>query len=247
MMMMLINFPFLTKLSVMVKQANEAFSAVTDKLKESNIDYENAKDAAAKAAQRFQIVKDRRVKRFNEAFEHIDQALKTIYTDMTKSSKHPLGGNAYLSLDDTDEPYKGGLKFNAMPPMKRFRDMEQLSGGEKTVAALSLLFAIHSFHPAPFFVMDEIDAALDNVNLRKVCNYIRQRSQVDFQCIVISLKDMFYEHSNSLVGICRDVGTNSSRTLTLDLTPFPRPIAYDDCPEEMKVQQRVVAELTVVG
>lgn len=81
---------------------------------------------------------------------------------MTKSSKHPLGGNAYLSLDDTEEPYKGGMKFNAMPPMKRFRDMEQLSGGEKTVAALALLFAIHSYHPAPFFVMDEVDAALDN-------------------------------------------------------------------------------------
>jgi structural maintenance of chromosome 1 len=139
---------------------------------------------------------------------------------MTKSSKHPLGGNAYLSLDDTDEPYKGGMKFNAMPPMKRFRDMEQLSGGEKTVAALALLFAIHSFHPAPFFVMDEIDAALDNINLRKVCNYISRRSKIDFQCIVISLKDMFYEHSQSLVGICRDVASNSSRTMTLDLTKF---------------------------
>jgi structural maintenance of chromosome 1 len=97
-----------------------------------------------------------------EAFNHIDKALKTIYTDMTKSSKHPLGGKAYLSLDDTEEPFKGGLKFNAMPPMKRFRDMYQLSGGEKTVASLALLFAIHSFHPAPFFVMDEVDAALDN-------------------------------------------------------------------------------------
>jgi RecF/RecN/SMC N terminal domain len=97
-----------------------------------------------------------------DAFNHIDKALKTTYTDMTKSSKHPLGGKAYLSLDDTEEPFKGGLKFNAMPPMKRFRDMYQLSGGEKTVASLALLFAIHSFHPAPFFVMDEVDAALDN-------------------------------------------------------------------------------------
>lgn len=140
---------------------------------------------------------------------------------MTKSSKHPLGGNAYLSLDDSDEPYKGGMKFNAMPPMKRFRDMEQLSGGEKTVAALSLLFAIHSYRPAPFFVMDEVDAALDNVNVMKVCNYIRQRSG-DFQCIVISLKDMFYERSESLIGVCRDVTTSSSRTLTLDLRKFDR-------------------------
>lgn len=204
-------------------KASDAFSSVTERLKESNVDFDKAKDDASKAAQTFQSIKTERARLFNEAFQHIDEALKTIYTDMTKSSKHPLGGNAYLSLDDTEEPYKGGLRFNAMPPMKRFRDMEQLSGGEKTVAALSLLFAIHSFQPAPFFVMDEIDAALDNVNLRKVCNYIRQRSQSDFQCLVISLKDMFYEHSDSLVGICRDVGTNSSRTLTLNMNKFDRP------------------------
>ena len=136
---------------------------------------------------------------------------------MTKSSKHPLGGNAYLSLDDTEEPFKGGMKFNAMPPMKRFRDMEQLSGGEKTVAALALLFAIHSYHPAPFFVMDEVDAALDNINLRKVCNYIMQRSKVDVQCIVISLKDMFYENSEGLVGVHKDVGSSSSRTISLEI------------------------------
>ena len=66
--------------------------------------------------------------------------MKSIYKDLTKSSKHPLGGMAYLSLEDSEEPYLAGLKYNAMPPMKRFRDMEQLSGGEKTVAALALLF-----------------------------------------------------------------------------------------------------------
>lgn len=111
--------------------------------------------------------------------------------------------------------------------------MEQLSGGEKTVAALSLIFAIHSFRPAPVLVMDEVDAALDNVNIRKVCNYVRQRAQTDFQCIVISLKDMFYERSQSLVGICRDVGTNSSKTLTLDLTKFS-----EDDETESKGQKR---------
>ena len=134
-------------------------------------------------------------------------------------SKHPLGGKAYMSLEDTEEPYNGGIKFIAMPPMKRYRDMEYLSGGEKTIAALALLFAIHSYHPAPFFVMDEVDAALDNINVLKLCNYIKQRSS-EFQCIVISLKDMFYEKSQGLVGICRDVKSNSSRTLTLDLSKF---------------------------
>ena len=132
-----------------------------------------------------------------------------------------------MSLDDSEEPYNHGIKFNAFPPMKRFREMEQLSGGEKTIAAIALLFAIHSFRPAPFFVMDEVDAALDNVNVLKLCNYVRQRSE-DLQCIVISLKDMFYEKSQGLVGICRDVTTNSSKTLTLDLTKFDRNEKSDD-------------------
>ena len=143
-------------------KAHEAFSTVSQKLKDSGADFEKAKEDTRKAIAEFQRVKNERTRRFLDAFNHIDESLKTIYRDMTKSSKHPLGGNAYLSLDDSDEPFKGGMKFNAMPPMKRFRDMEQLSGGEKTVAALALLFAIHSYHPAPFFVMDEVDAALDN-------------------------------------------------------------------------------------
>ena len=194
---------------------------MTERVKETMGGFNIAKEEGRKANDRFNKIRKARAHKFNTAFRQIDEALKIIYTDMTKSSKHPLGGNEYLSLDDSDEPYRGGMKFNAMPPMKRFRDMEQLSGGEKTIAALSLLFAIHSFRPAPFFIMDEVDAALDNVNVLKVCNYIRQRSS-DFQCIVISLKDMFYERSESLVGICRDVSSSSSRTLTLDLTKFDR-------------------------
>ena len=102
--------------------------------------------------------------------------------------------------------------------MKRFRDMEQLSGGEKTIAALALLFAIHSYQPSPFFVLDEVDAALDNTNVAKIANYIRSHASESFQFIVISLKGSLYERSNSLVGIYRDQDVNSSRTLTLDVS-----------------------------
>jgi len=99
--------------------------------------------------------------------------------------------------------------------------MDQLSGGEKTVAALALLFAIHSFRQAPFFVLDEVDAALDNVNVQRVARYISaQTAENDFQCIVISLKDTFYENADSLVGIYRDKTEDCSHNLTLDLTQY---------------------------
>lgn len=80
-----------------------------------------------------------------KAFNHISGNIDKIYKQLTKSSTHPLGGTAYLNLDNEDEPYLHGIKYTAMPPTKRYREMEHLSGGEKTVAALALLFAIHRY------------------------------------------------------------------------------------------------------
>jgi hypothetical protein len=75
-----------------------------------------------------------------------------------------------------------------------------------------------SYQPAPFFVLDEVDAALDNTNVAKIANYIRSQASDSFQFIVISLKGSLYERGNSLVGIYRDQDVNSSRTLTLDVS-----------------------------
>lgn len=74
-----------------------------------------------------------------------------------------------------------------------------------------------SYQPAPFFVLDEVDAALDNTNVAKIANYIRQRASNSFQFVVISLKGSLYERGNSLVGIYRDQDVNSSSSLTLDV------------------------------
>lgn len=75
-----------------------------------------------------------------------------------------------------------------------------------------------SYQPSPFFVLDEVDAALDNTNVAKIANYIRSHASETFQFIVISLKGSLYERSNSLVGIYRDQDVNSSSTLTLDVS-----------------------------
>lgn len=107
-----------------------------------------------------------------------------------------------------------------MPPLKRFRDMEHLSGGEKTMAALALLFAVHSYQPSPFFVLDEVDAALDNTNVARIANYIRDHAAPGMQFIVISLKTGLFQLSEALVGIYRDQTENSSNSLTLDVSTF---------------------------
>lgn len=126
--------------------------------------------------------------------------------------------NSYLDIEDSDEPYLDGIKYHAMPPLKRFRDMEHLSGGEKTMAALALLFAIHSYQPSPFFVLDEVDAALDNTNVARIANYIHDHAAPGMQFIVISLKTGLFQNSEALVGIYRDQVENSSKSLTLDVS-----------------------------
>lgn len=201
-------------------KAVERLEDVERKLEETEQEASRTRQASKNARDEFEDIKRRRTELFNSAYNHISQTIDKVYKELTKGKAAPMGGVAYLSLEDSEEPYLAGIKYHAMPPMKRFRDMEQLSGGEKTVAALALLFAIHSYQPSPFFVLDEVDAALDNTNVAKIANYIRSHASDGFQFIVISLKGSLYERGHSLVGIYRDQDVNSSRTLTLDLTQY---------------------------
>ncbi|KAF2790093.1 RecF/RecN/SMC protein [Melanomma pulvis-pyrius CBS 109.77] len=201
-------------------RAGERLSNTEIKLKESTRIWDDARKSAAKARKDFEDVKEKRLDLFQRAFNHISEIIGSTYKDLTKSPQFPLGGQAYLDMEDSTEPYNAGLKYHAMPPLKRFRDMEHLSGGEKTIAALALLFAIHSYQPSPFFVLDEVDAALDNVNVGRVARYVREHASPGMQFIVISLKAGLFQESETLVGVMRDQSNMSSRVVSLDLRKY---------------------------
>ncbi len=76
---------------------------------------------------------------------------------------------------------------------------------ERLAKTESKSYSIYSFKPAPFFLLDEVDAALDNTNIGKVADFIREQSASEFQCIVISLKEQFYSRADALVGIYPEV------------------------------------------
>eukprot|EP00871_Galdieria_phlegrea_P002689 jgi/Galph1/3420/GphlegSOOS_G2095.1 len=185
--------------------------------------YETTRQEALEATRIFQKVREERRKRFLSCFNAVSANIDRVYKELTRSSVSQLGGTAYLALENYEEPYLYGIKYHAMPPSKRFRDMDQLSGGEKTLAALALIFAIQSYRPAPFVILDEVDAALDRDNLSKVARYILERSRMPSpqqQYIVISLKDSFYEMADSLIGIYRNIEQAVSGVLSLDLSSF---------------------------
>jgi len=199
--------------------AAQRLATVEQRAKDTEQEYEDSRNTYRDLKARFEDTMEQRNELFQKAFRHISEQIEPIYSNLTKSDEFPAGGRAYLTADD-EEPYLQGVNYHTMPPTKRFRDMEHLSGGEKTMAALALLFAIHSYQPSPFFVLDEVDAALDNANVGKLVNYVRNHAGPGMQFIVISLKTGFFQGSEALVGVYRDQGANSSKALTLDLRQY---------------------------
>lgn len=199
--------------------AADRLAASEARLADTDNEYNTIRERYTNLSKEYAIIRRKRNDLFNKAFNHISEQIEPIYSNLTRSSEFPAGGRAFLSAD-SEEPYLAGVNYHTMPPAKRFRDMEHLSGGEKTMAALALLFAIHSYQPSPFFVLDEVDAALDNANVQKLVTYVKSHAGPGMQFIVISLKTGFFQGSEALVGVYRDQGANSSKALTLDLRKY---------------------------
>lgn len=103
-----------------------------------------------------------RLTEFMEGFGIISLRLKEMYQMIT------MGGNAELELVDSLDPFSEGIMFSVMPPKKSWKNISNLSGGEKTLSSLALVFALHHYKPTPLYVMDEIDAALDFRNVSPI-------------------------------------------------------------------------------
>ncbi|XP_053834074.1 structural maintenance of chromosomes protein 1B isoform X1 [Vidua macroura] len=199
-------------------RAGEKLLIARDKFQESIDAFENSRKEARICKQEFEEVKKRRYDLFSQCFEHASIAIDRIYKKLCRNSS----AQAFLSPENPEEPYLEGIGFHCVAPGKRFMPMDSLSGGEKTVAALALVFAVHSFRPAPFFILDEIDAALDNTNIDKVSSFIREQAHEQVQMIVISLKEEFYCKADALIGVCPEHNeVMFSQVLTLDLTEYP--------------------------
>merc|ERR1712096_501990 len=204
-------------------KAMQKLDEAREKLAEANKDFDNVRRKAKQAKMNFERVKQERYDLFMKCFEHVSNTIDGIYKKLARNQS----AQAFLGPENPEEPYLEGINYNCVAPGKRFQPMSNLSGGEKTIAALALLFSIHSFQPAPFFVLDEIDAALDNTNIGKVASYIESQRE-EMNIVVISLKEEFYSHADALIGIPTDstkmqeTGALISKVLTLDLTPYEK-------------------------
>ncbi|CAG2117822.1 unnamed protein product, partial [Medioppia subpectinata] len=154
----------------------------------------------------FDEIKNLRVKEFKDGFITIARKLKEMYRMIT------MGGDAELEFIDSMDPFAEGVTFSVRPNKKTWKKISNLSGGEKTLSSLALIFALHYYKPSPLYVMDEIDAALDFKNVSIVANYIKQRTR-NTQFIIISLRNNMYELADRLVGIYKTYNCTKSVTI----------------------------------
>ncbi|CAD6897968.1 unnamed protein product [Tilletia controversa] len=159
------------------------------------------------AKQKHDDLRKQRLEQFMAGFSTISSKLKEMYQTIT------LGGNAELELVDSLDPFSEGIIFSVMPPKKSWKNISNLSGGEKTLSSLALVFALHAFKPTPLYVMDEIDAALDFRNVSIVANIIKERTK-NAQFVIISLRNNMFELSSRLVGIYKT--NNCTKSICID-------------------------------
>ncbi|CAI5963702.1 unnamed protein product [Closterium sp. NIES-64] len=167
-------------------------------------------------------VKRRRLDEFMAGFDMITMRLKEMYQMIT------LGGDAELELVDSLDPFSEGIVFSVRPPKKSWKNICNLSGGEKTLSSLALVFALHHYKPTPLYVMDEIDAALDFKNVSIVAHYIKERTK-NAQFVIISLRNNMFELADHLVGIYKT--HNCTKSITINPRSFaPIAMASEDLP-----------------
>eukprot|EP00398_MALV-I-01_sp_L67-1_P000513 gene513-319_t len=181
--------------------AEEKLSNVQNSLEETSDEIEGLRKAIEEVQKKVATIAKRRYDLFMDCFDFVGPKLDTIYKALTK--KGDAEGGAYLDLEDREEPYMGGVRYTVMAPGNRIRDLSAMSGGERTMAACALLFALVSYRPPPFLVLDEVDAHLDAKNVDRLCNFFAKHAE--FQTLVISLKDKFYASCDMLAGVYRHV------------------------------------------
>jgi chromosome segregation protein len=149
-----------------------------------------------------------KTQKFLTVYNEIADNFSTVFAQLSP------GGEGSLMLENPEHPLMGGITVRSKPRGKELVTLDAMSGGEKTLTGLALIFAIQMFSPASFYIFDEIDAALDNVNAHNVALLISEMSK-NSQFVVVSLRDTTVRKADLLVGISNQDGI--SRIVAVDL------------------------------
>lgn len=135
---------------------------------------------------------------FREAFDAVNENFQQIFAELSD-------GDGNLELENPDDPFSGGLNLIAHPKGKPVRRLASMSGGEKSLTALSFIFALQRYRPSPFYSFDEVDMFLDGANVERLARMIKHQAQ-QAQFIVVSLRRPMIEASERTIGVTQARG-----------------------------------------
>jgi chromosome segregation protein len=186
-----------------------------EEYKEKKEEFEEFKEKVSEVRQEkleiedmIEEIEQEKRERFMETFDQIREDFSSIFEKLFG------GGEGELVLEDDD--IEKGLKIRAAPPGKDPHIIQALSGGEKTMTAIAFVFAILEYESSPFYIMDEIDAALDETNSKKLSELLKEYAD-DNQFIVISHNDITVRHAERAYGVTMKDGVTKMRSIELEV------------------------------
>ena len=191
-------------------RAIEQYDAVEERLNAMEGDFKKLRDRKKQLIEVAERLEEQRKVRLIAVLEKVNENFKKVYKAVSN------GGRGELYLENKDEPFKGGLELWAQPKGKSSNvTRHQLSGGEQSVAALALIFAIQDYDPSPFYYFDEVDQNLDSVNAECIAKMCRERSK-RAQFIMVTLRKVSLQLADHHIGITHGGDGCSRRIVDFD-------------------------------
>ena len=188
--------------------AEAEFKEESKRMEKLDEQFEDLNRALETLTSAIKQIDDESKSRFTETFEKVNEGLSKHFPRLFD------GGKAYLELEDNDA-LNGGVFVMARPPGKRNSNIHLLSGGEKALTAVALLFSIFELNPAPFCLLDEVDAPLDDTNVARFCEIVKEMSS-NVQFVVITHNKTTMELTKQLIGVTMSE-PGVSRLVSVDL------------------------------
>lgn len=178
--------------------ALEEHEKVQERLQELSNKLQTLEEERTELLLRIENFATLRVRAFKEAFDAVDKNFQEIFATLSQ-------GDGRLQLDDQQDPFNGGLNLIAHPKGKPVQRLASMSGGEKSLTALSFIFALQRYRPSPFYAFDEVDMFLDGANVERLSKMIKHQATLA-QFIVVSLRRPMIESAQRTIGVTQARG-----------------------------------------
>ena len=174
-------------------KALEDFENVSARQQELHSQIETLSHEREQILERMRGYEDLKKETFLKTYNVINENFKDIFHRLSD-------GEGTLILENEEKPFEGGLDIEAQPRDKKKQRLAGMSGGEKALTALSFVFAIQKYMPAPFYAFDEVDASLDGINVEKLAHIVQSQAETT-QFIVVSHRKPMIESANRTIGV----------------------------------------------